>query len=90
MKPEGSIWTGDFTIIPAYESVPNGYYAADEDFMQEWSWKVQNWFGNRKALFFGGSYENGAVEYTSAYWFDTFGEGVNSDIIVAKAYFEQV
>jgi hypothetical protein len=40
-KPSDYLWTGDFTIMPAYEDVPTGYFAADEEFMSEWSQKVQ-------------------------------------------------
>jgi hypothetical protein len=38
VKPSTHEWTGDVTLLPAYEEVPFGYYAADEDFMRsEWS-----------------------------------------------------
>lgn len=91
-KPSDYNWTGDFNIIPAYGEIPFGYFAADKEFMQEWSQKVQYWFGSRRALFFGGSYDYGTVEYFSANWLDSFQEGVNGDIIIAKAvkYVEEV
>lgn len=38
VKPSDYDWTGDVVLIPAYEEIPFGYYAADSEFMgSQWA-----------------------------------------------------